>query len=256
MGIVNLKSSGIGIELDISKTSPNVEDYIIENKTFIGGDYTDDASIRIGKLKVRDSKDLVSVVDQNNYFTIPKGYYPIDNNITIPSIKDYTSNGVQASQSDIFTGYNAYINGNLVQGTGQVPAITNIQGSPVDSGYRRKTLTLSWSYPSNAFISGIAICGKTSSSFNGPYDSQIYMGSGTSKSIDFTSSQTYYIAIYPYCIIDGSYKWYNKNGTIIPSYTNSYQIYIYSGSSGGGGGCGDSCGCNNNCSHVSYGVFC
>ena len=128
MGIVNLKSSGIGIELDISETSPNAEDYIIENKTFIGGDYTDDASIRVGKLKVRDSKDLVSVVDQNNYFTIPKGYYPIDNNITIPSIKDYTSNGVQASQSDIFTGYNAYINGNLVQGTGQVTAIKNIQG--------------------------------------------------------------------------------------------------------------------------------
>lgn len=286
------------MDLDTSKISVDAENYIVEGKTFIGSDYEDESDIKVGKLKIRTQNDLVSKIDQNNSFIIPKGYYASNYNIIIPSIKDYTSSQVAASASDVFEGFNVYINGDLVTGTGKVGAVTSVQRSAVYSVVGSKSFTLSWSYPSNSFISGVAVCivpkypsttvgGDT---ITGPYTFQRYMGSASSytyaisapssgrsvvakastrtntKPKDYYYYDEYLVHVYPYCIINNSYKWYNKNGTVIPSFTGTiqcaskYQSSYNSGggcdSYGGGTSCGDSCGCNNNCNHVSYGVFC
>ena len=251
MSLVNLKSSNYNIDLDISKISDNVKDYILEGKTVIDKNFQDTEQVSEGALKIRSEKDLIDKIDQGSSFTIPRGYYPTDNNIIIPSKADYTSSDVSASSADIFQGFNAYINGKLVAGTGSVASQNSV--SKPSTSYTN--ITISWTYPSDKFISGVAICCRTGSyNTTNPYTSQVYMGTGTYCSINnLLQGTTYYITFFPYCIINGSYKWYTKDNNII----STYQVKATtSRKRSSGGGSRNHCGCNDNCNKTNYTTFC
>lgn len=172
---------------------------------------------------MRNNGSVNKSLNSGESYTIPSGYHDGTGIVKENSPKDQTyitTNAAVANQ--IWSGMTAYVNGNLLVGTGTPQNVQGTSGGGNSGGIpNRGSISVHWKYPVSGFYTGVCVLGSTSNwpTSNDPASSpqKLYMGPGVKLSVDgwygmeipnLPRFTTYYFNVYPYVVINGTTYWY------------------------------------------------
>ena len=153
-------------------------------------------------------------------YTIPSGYHNGSGKVNENS--PYTQTAISSSgagAAQIWAGKTAYVNGNIITGTGSAANTNSATGAAGELA-----ITINWTFPSTGWYTGVCILmdrNRTTaptSSTPASDSHKIYMGTGTKRSagsyyytVTGLSYYSYYsFSIYPYVVVNGTTYWYGS----------------------------------------------